>query len=372
MRAPRSATGAPHAAPTAEPGTLASLQAGRALAALSVAAFHLSIMMGEERYGGVPVFADATRYGYLGVDYFFVLSGFIIAHVHGRDLGRPERLRPYLAKRFLRVWPIYWLYTAVFAGLVLLHLGSATTLPTTAAGWVSSVSLLRLSAEQPPLAVAWTLFHEAAFYAVFAVAIWRRRVGIAVFAAWMMVCAAGLHYPAVEDRTPLAVYGAGYNLDFLLGILASLGSRRCTGRAGAVALALGLAAAAAILAGLYGGAGIPAAPLLLGGAFALVIAGAVGLERAGWLPVPVLLRRLGDASYTIYLVHIAAIGVALKLAMRFGLPDRIGGEATFLASFVAALALCAAAWRFVERPLLAALRGRPGPDLPARGVPRHP
>ena len=95
MQASGSASANPRAAAAStETGTLASLQAGRALAALAVVAFHLSIMMGEDRYGGVPVFGAATRYGYLGVDYFFVLSGFIIAHVHGRDIGRPERLRP--------------------------------------------------------------------------------------------------------------------------------------------------------------------------------------------------------------------------------------------------------------------------------------
>ena len=63
------------------------LQAGRGLAAAGVAAFHLSMTMGVDRYGGVPVFTDFTRQGFRGVDFFFVLSGFIIFFAHFKDLG---------------------------------------------------------------------------------------------------------------------------------------------------------------------------------------------------------------------------------------------------------------------------------------------
>ena len=65
------------------------LQAGRGLAAAGVAAFHLSMHMGVDRYGGVSVFTDFTRQGFRGVDFFFVLSGFIIFFAHFEDLGHP-------------------------------------------------------------------------------------------------------------------------------------------------------------------------------------------------------------------------------------------------------------------------------------------
>jgi peptidoglycan/LPS O-acetylase OafA/YrhL len=165
--------------------SLNSLQVGRGLAALSVVAFHLSTALGDPRYGGTRVFSLYTRRGNLGVDFFFVLSGFIILHAHKADLGRPARLGRYLYRRFVRLYPIYWLYTLVLTTLVLTTLVAAgqavvLKLPQTLAGWVSAVFLIRLSQESPPLGVAWTLFHEVAFYLFFSLAILNRRLGIAM------------------------------------------------------------------------------------------------------------------------------------------------------------------------------------------------
>src|SRR4051794_11170095 len=100
------------------------LQASRALAATSVAAFHLSVDMGLERYGGDAAFREFTRHGFRGVDFFFVLSGFIILFAHAGDIGKPQAWAEYLYRRWVRVFPIYWLYTAGFVGLLLLGLGT--------------------------------------------------------------------------------------------------------------------------------------------------------------------------------------------------------------------------------------------------------
>ena len=68
---------------------LKCLQAGRALAALAVVAFHLSTAFSDPRYGSHSIGQAFTRHGNLGVDFFFVLSGFIILNAHARDIGRP-------------------------------------------------------------------------------------------------------------------------------------------------------------------------------------------------------------------------------------------------------------------------------------------
>jgi peptidoglycan/LPS O-acetylase OafA/YrhL len=55
-----------------------------------VLAFHLSILLGDKRFLGHQVFQDWTWRMSLGVDFFFVLSGFIILKVHYQDVGRPH------------------------------------------------------------------------------------------------------------------------------------------------------------------------------------------------------------------------------------------------------------------------------------------
>ncbi|PZR43307.1 MAG: acyltransferase, partial [Stutzerimonas stutzeri] len=136
---------------------LGTIQAGRGLAALAVVMFHLTIMMGDVRYGGDPVFRALTWRGDLGVDFFFVLSGFIMMFIHAGDIDRPGRWASFARARFVRLFPIYWLYTAAFCVLVALGFGRVVQLPTDAADWLSVVFLVRLTDVQPPLNVAWTL-----------------------------------------------------------------------------------------------------------------------------------------------------------------------------------------------------------------------
>ena len=52
-----------------------------------------------------------------GVDLFFVLSGFMIAHVHAPDFGRRVRLGNYIFNRVARVYPAVWVMTAFATGL---------------------------------------------------------------------------------------------------------------------------------------------------------------------------------------------------------------------------------------------------------------
>ncbi len=59
--------------------------------------------------------AIAFGFGHAGVDFFFVLSGFIIMHAHTADIGKPERLYRYLWRRATRIYPIYWIVTLIQA-----------------------------------------------------------------------------------------------------------------------------------------------------------------------------------------------------------------------------------------------------------------
>lgn len=93
----------------------------RAFAALWVLAFHYS-------YGPLgPLGAGhASRFvqvGYLGVDQFFILSGFVIWHAHGRELARP-RLRSFgrfLCLRLARLYPVHFFTLMLLAVLLLLR-----------------------------------------------------------------------------------------------------------------------------------------------------------------------------------------------------------------------------------------------------------
>jgi len=338
------------------------LQAGRGLAAISVAAFHLSVVMSLDRYGGEGVFREYTRHGFRGVDFFFILSGFIILFAHHRDIGVPAAWKEYAYRRFVRVFPVYWLYTAGFCVLVALGVGANTDLPGTAVDWLTSLSLVRFTNAEPPLPVAWTLFHEVAFYAVFSLLILGKRVGIAAIVLWSVACIAFYGYPMPDARTPFNVYTAGYNLFFLFG----MAGYWLYGRAGRGYLELGLGLAIFIFACATMGLPYKLSPPLLAIGLALIVAGATKLERAGQLKVPEFLFFIGNASYTIYLAHESLESLLLKIAIASGFHRTFGGEATYLLVLVFAILLGCVAYLLVEKPLLAFLKRRHKRSNPRR------
>jgi exopolysaccharide production protein ExoZ len=72
------------------------VQVFRGAAALLVVLFHATSI--DKSYLQHEFLADFFMFGYGGVDFFFVLNGFVIVLAHGRDVGVPDRLRPYLVR----------------------------------------------------------------------------------------------------------------------------------------------------------------------------------------------------------------------------------------------------------------------------------
>lgn len=84
-----------------------SLQVFRGLAALAVVVHHAALST-DAFVHRLPVWAFGLfEFGLLGVDFFFVLSGFIIMHAHQGDARSPNAARSYAIKRLTRIFPAY-------------------------------------------------------------------------------------------------------------------------------------------------------------------------------------------------------------------------------------------------------------------------
>jgi peptidoglycan/LPS O-acetylase OafA/YrhL len=289
------------------------LEAGRGVAALLVVLYHGALQV----EGSVPesskVLWGLPHFGHAGVDFFFVLSGFIIAFVHGADIGQPERLAHYLQRRLTRIFPFYWLVL----GFSLLDLAVLHRQQFPGIGEIVSNALLLPQATDQIVGVAWSLVFEVMFYAAFAVAICSRIAGLWLLTLWfgLIAVALALHEVSLPGAL-LSNASSPFCLEFMLGMGAAyVLSRHRLRRSGVVLLA-------ALVA--FGGAGMleirgelsgygPLARIVYGGLSVLIVAALVERERSGWGPMPRIMTLLGRSSYAIYLVHYIAIGVGFKV-----------------------------------------------------------
>ncbi len=331
--------------------TLLGLQAGRFVAASLVVMFHLHV----SRYFARPPFGQVFDFGFLGVDYFFVLSGFIILYAHWKDIGRPERVGHFAWRRVRRVYPAYLLMAALTLGMLLANpeLGYAELREPAHI----VLSLLLLPTETAPaVLVAWSLQHEVLFYALFALLIWRPAVGACALGAWFMASGTiGLWMPF-----PLSFVAMPYHLHFLFGMLGAVLLVRTTLPFPRVLLGLGLAGIAtlAVLSGAVLDAGNVDARrgvllVPMGLASLLVVLGSVEAERQGLIRLPAISGLLGDASYALYLVHVPVIVAGGKLAARVA--PGAQPETLALALYAASVGIALLFYRFAEQPMLRAL-----------------
>lgn len=342
---------------------LSSLQAFRGLAALVVVFDHLHFHSALQQ--GPGLVPDWCLFGHLGVDFFFVLSGFIIQHVHGADAGRPERAADYAWRRFVRIWPLLAVLTTLKLAYMALYGAGVRDEKYSLLAIVTSYLCLPMpgwpATGWPVLDVAWTLRHEALFYALFLVPIlcgaraWRWLI-----AAWValiaLVLATGWSAPF-----PLDFIAQPLNLEFLLGVATALAVERMPARRGWALIGLLIGAALALLGlWLYAQAATErekSTRLVLALGLAVVIHACVGLEREGRMHVPRAFAALGDASYSLYLWHGVVIGGVLALWPELPDPLRAYPRGFLLATLAASVTSSLLVYRWLEQPLTRLARG---------------
>jgi exopolysaccharide production protein ExoZ len=342
-----------------------NLQVCRGIAALIVVMAHTNLI-------DKNLFSGFLIIGWSGVDFFFVLSGFIIYYVNYDYIGQPSKYKTYFSKRLIRIFPIYWFYTVC---AIVLHLIKVKLIGNPLISWIDldaagiTRSLLLYPThvadnEMPILPVAWTLTFELLFYILFGLGILaKKRVLLAVGVTWLIaIVLTNLSIIKIPDNPLLVTIFHAKNFEFVYGcIIAELTLKHKTLKSHGLAFAILIIGVLTLAFSWTNEAfslkilPVKMDSLNFGIPYAIIIYALVSMETSKITGnVKRLLVYLGDASYSIYLTHY--IGIQL---VRYPLHKVINnGYIEFCILVIALTVFGCLCYTFIEKPLLDVINSR--------------
>lgn len=348
--------------------TIFSIQILRGIAALFVVIGHGQGMARELAAATGRTFTTWTPVPWgVGVDMFFVISGFIIFYSSAKYESDAQPRRAFYAHRIARLVPLYWTATALFIALVAtkkaLGFAQADAFPS-AREIIASLAFLPLDGTGgnglafPVYDLGWTLNYEMYFYTLFALCLTSSHLRSA---ARVLSCLGGILLVGALfgiDMLPFSFWRQPIVLEFACGIVVAVALRQGVSLPAPARIALIVAGAVLIVWLPFG------QPEAVGGTYlngwsrfytlglpaALIIAGAAlgpDIRKTALSAIPL---QVGDASYSLYLLH-PFVGFVVSMAYR-----RIGAvQALPLPLLVGVMIVVAAivailSYRLFERP----------------------
>lgn len=351
--------------PTASKPVFLLIQVLRGLAALMVVAHHSSILVYQRLNLGYNWVNGGS-----GVDLFFVISGFVMMISTAPLRHAPHAARTFLARRLERVVPMYWIVTLAKVATLLIWPNSGRD---DLGSWRHVVSSLLFlpslnlhSFQEPVLLVGWSLNFEVAFYLLFALALLLRRPPLWTVGFPLLLCA-GIDLLGVPASQPwVAYYRRSMLLEFAGGMLLAHLLPQLRKVPWWAALGIVLLAFRSLWF-FHEGTIISMRGLVWGVPAVAAVAGVLSLERRWGSYMPRWALRIGDASYSIYLVHtfvLPAVGlllIHLRYSWRY--------EVTMLVVVSVVLSSLAGvlAYEAIERPINDWFKGRRRTAVPVTG-----
>jgi peptidoglycan/LPS O-acetylase OafA/YrhL len=308
------------------------IQVARAIAALGIVYFHSWVAITRFPKDTAFPIPGLSSYGWVAVDLFFAISGFVICLVSSRGTFS---VPSFLIKRVFRVYPLWLVTLTVFAVTAWLWRGFQPR--ETAGFFLYSMSLLPTDG-YPFYDIGWSLQHEMAFYVMAAALIpWFGLAGLAIFLA-----ASTLAFHLLDLPWYLAML-AYHHGEFLAGVLAFMMRDKITRIGFFLPFAIG-----AILLGYFltfsTTTWYPIALFFLICAFANLNPG-----EPSWWQKPA--TKLGDASYSIYLIHPLVFLVASAVVSKLPGAPLWFQEPIRAICFVVIVTISLLSWEYFERPM---------------------
>jgi peptidoglycan/LPS O-acetylase OafA/YrhL len=333
------------------------IQMLRGVASMLVVLLHITVNFSDAL--GKPFLFDIFKFGGSGVDIFFVLSGFIITYSNVNILSKPNAVTSFLKRRFIRIFPIYWITITFFLIIQVVFFSFYKTHFVFSVGNVLQTYLL-LPEHIMVNGVSWSLTNELFFYLLFtlAIIIAKRRIVIIMACIYFLV----LLYLGVSG------YGDGVennyfklllfpmNIEFLMGAAIVLLVKKVPVSwvyplliSGIALFVFGAVCTNRSLSFFSNGMG---RVLFFGMPSFLIILSLVKFELYKNVQLKSIFLQLGDASYSIYLVHLPLVAAFYRILAKMQLNNSVVLYILSIGLFAGVCILGIVVYNKVEKPLI--------------------
>lgn len=325
----------------------ANIQMLRAIAAIIVIFHHITPHY-KSMGGYFDSFEKFTTWGFTGVDIFFVISGFIMAHTTFRKERTFSNAKIFIKHRFARVYLGYWPFFV--AGI--LFYGTATPNFLSEINLLGSFFLTEVEMSRLLFPISWSLSYELYFYAMFAL----------LFAFSIKTTQIIIHVALVAmilritfiwiDSGPQYFFLSHFLVEFFAGSFLYI-HREKLKQPWMIALFFIFAVIAYVYGIKWDARNNALRVFTFGSGAFFIVALSITLENCKIFSAPKWITSIGDASYTIYLSHLLFISLFYFSGLRGFLSQQntLIAEAGFF-SYIAAIVLVSVViYRKFELPI---------------------
>lgn len=288
-----------------------NIQALRGIAALLVVLHHSA---GHFRAMGLSnfIFESIAKFGYLGVDVFFVISGFVMAKTTADIPNNLTSSKQFMTKRLLRIYlgylPIFFLALIYFYFFDVQYLAKKEI--------IQSMLLINPNMFDLVITPAWSLTYELYFYVIVALLVLTKQINPKLLFTLLLLSVLIKNFVIDLGRNPiLDFFFSSLLFEFICGYLLFMFFEKFMHK-NLIYLTIPLTVVFLLIA-VYLNIGYGYVRVLTFGVFAISLVWSfLIMEKNQIFVFHGIFTRIGDASYTLYLTHTILLGMFYTLGLR--------------------------------------------------------
>lgn len=290
-----------------------SLQVIRALSAIMIVGHHVALYMNDT---SLPMINKVFFNGWIGVDVFFVLSGFILYYTSYKKIGHKDQCKDFIFKRLSRIYPVYW----VVLSAVLIVWPSYFDIRYEIKDILKSY-LLVPQTKLPVLGVTWFLSYIVFFYLLFAMIIYfNKKISYPLISGWLIGVLLNSFGIISHPNFYFNFIFSNHFVEIVAGCLVAIIFIKKPLKKPILAISSGFILFLMIFNNIINGSIIRNSTesiLLFSLAVGLIILGCAVYESINDLDFPKSILAIGDASYAIFLTHFNILAFSKFFNKRF-------------------------------------------------------